>query len=179
MAGFAAAVKIDTVAYMPVQDFGNAFSTFTAQNYGAKKPERIQKGIRCSLALVFCFCLAISTAVCVFAKPLMEIFIRREEAQVIAVGVRYLRIEGAFYFGIGLLFLLYGYYRAIGKPGMSLVLTICSLGTRVLLAYLLSPLESVGVTGIWAAIPIGWFFADVVGVAYYLKIKRRERKLPS
>ena len=45
MAAFAAAVKIDSFAYMPVQDFGNAFSTFIAQNYGANKGERIRTGI--------------------------------------------------------------------------------------------------------------------------------------
>ena len=46
MAAFAAAVKIDAFAYMPVQDFGNAFSTFIAQNYGAGKEERIRAGLR-------------------------------------------------------------------------------------------------------------------------------------
>ena len=72
----------------------------------------------------------------------------------IAAGVTYLRIEGSCYAGIGVLFLLYGYYRAVKKPGMSVVLTVISLGTRVALAYALSGIA--GVTGIWAAIPIGW-----------------------
>lgn len=63
--------------------------------------------------------------------------------------MRYLRIEGAFYCGIGCLFLLYGLYRALGKPGMSGVLTVISLGTRVALAYLLSAIPAIGVTGIW------------------------------
>ena len=57
-------------------------------------------------------------------------------------GVRYLRIEGAFYIGIGWLFLLYGLYRALGRPGMSVVLTIFSLGTRVALAYILSAIPA-------------------------------------
>ena len=56
MAAFAAAVKIDSFAYMPVQDFGNAFSTFIAQNSGAGKRERIQRGIRSALAVSFFFC---------------------------------------------------------------------------------------------------------------------------
>lgn len=70
MAAFAAGVKIDSFAYMPVQDYGNAFSTFIAQNYGAGKKERIQKGIRSSLAAVFCFTTIISILVCTFAKEL-------------------------------------------------------------------------------------------------------------
>lgn len=116
MAAFAAAVKIDAFAYMPVQDFGNAFSTFIAQNYE---------------------------------------------------GVRYLRIEGAFYIGIGCLFLLYGLYRALGRPGMSVVLTVFSLGTRVALAYILSSIPALGVIGIWWSVPIGWALADIVGLVYY------------
>ena len=173
MAAFAAAVKIDTLAYMPVQDFGNAFSTFVAQNFGANQPERIRRGIRASVGAVFAFCLVISTCVCVFAAPLMRIFVDAQRSDIIAIGVSYLRIEASFYFGIGLLFMLYGYYRAINRPGMSVVLTVCSLGTRVLLAYLLSPIASIGVTGIWMAIPIGWFLADCVGIIYYCILRRR------
>lgn len=119
-----------------VQDFGNAYATFVAQNYGA--------------------------VICIFAEPLMKIFISAREAEVIACGVGYLRIEGAFYCGIGCLFLLYGYYRGVKRPEMSVVLTVISLGMRVLLAYLLS--TRIGEVGIWAAIPIGWGLADLTGL---------------
>lgn len=164
MAAFAAAVKIDTFAYLPVQDFGNAYSTFIAQNYGAGKKDRIRKGTRESFLISFLFCIVISAVVCIFAAPLMRIFVSAKETAVIASGVRYLRIEGAFYCGIGCLFLLYGYYRAVKKPGMSVVLTVISLGTRVALAYILS--AYIGETGIWMAIPIGWVLSDVTGLTY-------------
>lgn len=164
MAAFAAAVKIDTFAYLPVQDFGNAYSTFIAQNYGAGKKERIRKGTKESFLISFLFCIVISAVVCIFAAPLMRIFVSAKETTVIASGVRYLRIEGAFYCGIGCLFLLYGYYRAVKKPGMSVILTVISLGTRVALAYILS--AYIGETGIWMAIPIGWVLADITGLAY-------------
>ena len=160
----AAAVKIDTFAYLPVQDFGNAYSTFIAQNYGAGKKERIRKGTKESFLISFLFCIVISAVVCIFAAPLMRIFVSAKETTVIASGVRYLRIEGAFYCGIGCLFLLYGYYRAVKKPGMSVILTVISLGTRVALAYILS--AYIGETGIWMAIPIGWVLADITGLAY-------------
>lgn len=162
MAAFAAAVKIDTFAYLPVQDFGNAYSTFVAQNFGAGDPARIRAGTRQAFLISTAFSLAISALVCVFAAPLMGVFVSADETAVIASGVRYLRIEGAFYAGIGCLFLLYGYFRAIQQPGMSVVLTVISLGTRVALAYLLSAVW--GEAGIWAAIPIGWILADAVGL---------------
>ena len=169
MAAFAAAVKIDSFAYMPVQDFGNAFSTFIAQNFGAGKAERIRRGIKSAVLSAFFFCVVISGAVCLFARPLIQIFVKASETEIITIGVEYLRIEGAFYFGIGLLFLLYGYYRAVKKPGMSVILTIASLGTRVLLAYTLSAVPSIGVKGIWVSVPIGWILADALAVIYYFK----------
>ena len=168
MAAFAAAVKIDSFAYMPVQDFGNAFSTYVAQNYGAGQPDRIRKGIRSAGLTSAVFCIVISVLVCAFAAPLMGIFIDPAQTEIIAAGVQYLRIEGACYIGIGVLFLLYGYYRAVNRPGMSVILTIASLGTRVALAYLLSA-TPLGVTGIWLSVPIGWALADAIGIGYYLK----------
>ena len=168
MAAFAVAVKIDTLAYMPVQDFGNAYSTFVAQNYGAGNKERIRRGTKESFAISTAFSLVISALVFAFAAPLMQIFVSSAETAVIASGVRYLRIEGAFYFGIGCLFLLYGYYRAIKRAEMSVVLTVISLGIRVLLAYVLSA-TFLGETGIWMAIPIGWILADLTGLLYMRK----------
>ena len=172
MAAFAAAVKIDAFAYMPVQDFGNAFSTFIAQNYGAKEKKRIQQGLKEAVRISAIFCVVISALVYVFAKPLMMIFIDAGETDIIMEGVRYLRIEGACYIGIGWLFLLYGLYRALGRPGMSVVLTVFSLGTRVALAYILSAIPEIGVAGIWWSVPIGWALADIVGLLYY-KIRKQ------
>ena len=167
MAAFAAAVKIDAFAYMPVQDFGNAFSTFIAQNYGAGKRERIRAGLRGAVTASVSFSVAVSALVCLFARPLMGLFVEAGEAAIIAEGVRYLRIEGAFYCGIGCLFLLYGLYRALGRPGMSVALTVISLGTRVALAYALSAIPPLGVMGIWWSVPIGWALADVTGFLYF------------
>ena len=174
MAAFAAAVKIDSFAYMPVQDFGNAFSTFVAQNTGAQKTERIRRGIRSALWVSVGFCLVSSLLVCLFAAPLMGLFVEPGETEIIAVGVEYLRIEGMCYCGIGILFLLYGLFRGLGRPGVSVVLTVVSLGTRVALAYLLAPIPAVGLKGIWWAVPIGWVLADLAGLVLY-----RRKPLPA
>lgn len=77
MAAFAAAVKIDTFAYLPVQDFGNAFSTFVAQNYGAGQHERIKRGTKEAFGLSMVFCIVISAVVFIFARQLMGIFVKR------------------------------------------------------------------------------------------------------
>lgn len=184
MAAFAAAVKIEAFSYMPVQEYGNACSTFLAQNAGAKRTDRILRGIRCAAVTVVCYCLLASLLLWFLAEPLMLLFIRPGETDVVAEGVRYLHAVGPFYFGIGCLFLFYGLFRALGKPAVSVGLTVISLGVRVGLSYLLAagpakgeasllPIgDRLGVAGIWHSIPVGWILADLAGVLFYLKMRR-------
>ncbi len=164
MAAFAAGVKIDTLAYSPLMDFGNAFSTAIAQNFGAGNRERIRQCVKVSAQMVISFSFIISAFIFLFAPDLMALFVSEGAEEIIAIGIEYLQIEGACYVGIGILSMLYAYYRAIKEPGMSVILTILSLGSRVLLAYGLSAIPALGVTGIWLSIPIGWAIADVYGV---------------
>ncbi len=171
MAAFAVAVKIDSFAYMPAQEFANAFSLFISQNKGAGEKKRVSLGVKSAVRTAVLFCLAVSAVIFAFAPQLMGLFVRAGEHKIVAVGAEYLRIEGSFYCGIGILFLLYGYYRGIGKPEMSVVLTVISLGTRVLLAYALAPVPAIGVLGIWWAIPVGWFLADATGLLYLRKCR--------
>lgn len=176
MAAFAAAVKIDTLAYMPAQEFGNAYSLFISQNYGAKKSGRIQKGTKTATIVSGTFCLAVSAIIWIFARQFMCMFTEPEETKIISAGIQYLKIEGTFYFGIGFLFLLYGYFRGIQKSGISLILTIISLGTRVLLSYILAPNTPLGVTAIWWSIPVGWLLADIAGILIKNKQQTHDRK---
>ena len=145
-----------------------------AQNTGAGQPERVKRGLRAAAVTSLVFSLAASALVCLFAAPLMTIFVSPGETEIIAIGVEYLRIEGACYCGIGFLFLFYGLFRGIGRPGVSVALTVISLGTRVALAYLLSPIPAIGLRGIWWAVPIGWGLADLAGLFFW----RRRARLP-
>lgn len=173
MAAFTAAVKIDTIAYMPAQEFGNAYSLFVSQNYGAKKHDRIKKGMKISFILSIVFCQIVSLLIFLSANNLMGIFVDSSEADIILQGAKYLRIEGAFYAGIGILFLWYGYFRGVNKPQISLILTVISLGTRVLLSYVFAPNTALGVVAIWLSIPIGWVLADIFGVIFYKNKSKR------
>ena len=162
MAAFAAGVKIDSIAYMPHQEFGNAFSVFVAQNEGAGEKDRIRKGMKAAFLIVTLFGLLISAIVFTVPELLLSIFIDPSETEIIATGTDYLRLEGSFYILIGYLFLFYGIFRASGSPAISLILTIISLGLRVLLAYILS--VPFGPDGIWISVPIGWAMADAAGL---------------
>lgn len=170
-AAFAIVVKIDAFAYLPAQDFGNAFATYVAQNYGANQPDRIKQGFRLALIYSSGFCILASILVLIFAKQLMLLFVKPNELEIISIGITYLHIEGAFYIGIGILFLLYGFYRGLAKSMISIILTILSLGSRVLFAYALSSIGWIGMIGIWLSIPIGWGVANLYGLLFYHKHK--------
>ena len=173
MAAFGAVTKIDAFAYMPVQDFGNAFSTYVAQNKGAKKEERIEQGIRSAVRMIILFCGIISIFVLVKGRTLIGLFVQPGEVEVIDIGLGYLKIVAPYYVLIGFLFMYYGYYRGNGEATVSIILTIISLGTRVVLAYTLVRIPFIGLKGIWWAIPIGWALAD--GIGYWLRHKKKSK----
>ena len=172
IAAFAAAGKIDSIAYLPVQDFGNAFATYVAQNKGAGKTERIAQGVRSAVRTIIIFCIILSTLIYMNAGSLMKIFVKANETEVIRIGIEYLSVVSIFYMLIGFLFMFYGYFRGIGALKVSLILTIISLGTRVLMAYILSGIPQIGQRGIWWSIPIGWALADTIGLITYFRMKK-------
>lgn len=170
MAAFTAGVKIDSFAYSPAQDFANGVATFVAQNDGAGRADRVRRGFRLSAILSLFYCASVSVLVWFFAEPLLGLFVEAGEREILAYGVQYLHMEGVWYVGIGLLFLLYAVFRGLEMPLMSLILTVLSLGLRVALAYLLAPV--LGLPGVWLAIPIGWAVADLVGLIRFRRLKR-------
>lgn len=169
MAAFATASKIDSFANIPMQDFGNAFSTYVAQNKGAGNIERIREGMRGVSKIIVAFSLGISILVFIFAPQLILIFVKKEAVDVIAVSVYYLRIVCVTYTLLGFLQMFYGFYRGLGEVNVSIILTFVSQVTRVLLAYGLA-MTPLGFAGICLAIPIGWFLSDALGVIMYKKI---------
>lgn len=172
MAAFAAAVKIDSFAYMPVQDFGNAFSTYVAQNKGANLEERIIDGIKSTGKVIIIFSIITTSLILIFSKNLMLLFVNKGESEVIRIGVEYISIVAIFYFFIGFLFMFYGLFRGLGELKTSILLTIASLGTRVILAYILA--ETILMEkGIWFSVPIGWALADTIGIIFLNKYKKR------
>ncbi len=172
IAAFTAAGKIDSIAYLPVQDFGNAFSTYVAQNKGAKKKDRIFEGVKSASRTIIIFCIILSILIFINSNNLMRIFVKADEINVIKLGVEYLSVISIFYVLIGFLFMFYGFFRGIGELNVSLILTIISLGTRVLMAYILSSIPQIAQRGIWWSIPIGWGLADTIGFIIYKKVKK-------
>ena len=175
MAAFAATVKIDAFAYMPVQDFGNAFSTFIAQNYGAGEKERIRRGLRGAVLTSVIFCLAVSALVWIFARPPDAVVCGRRRDRHHRRGRPVSAYRGSLLLRYRLPLPLLrplpgdreaGDFRGAhchfpGNPASPW--PICS-----------PPFPAVGVVGIWWSVPIGWLLADLAGVLYLIGRIRRE-----
>lgn len=177
MAAFAAANKIDAFAYMPAQEYGNAFSTFIAQNQGAGQTDRVKQGLKAALFTSVTYCLAASAVLWFLSESLITIFVDPSRQDIVQEGIRILHTIGPFYCCIGVLFLFYGYFRAVGRPVVSVVLTIFSLGTRIVLSLVLSAIPALGQEGIWWAVPAGWILADLAGFCF-LALSRPEASAP-
>ncbi|MGN9164516.1 MATE family efflux transporter [Tissierellaceae bacterium HCP3S3_D8] len=168
MAAFAACSKIDSVANVPLQDLGNSFSTYTAQNKGAGETERIREGFRATSMIIIILSAVVSIVAFIFAPNLITLFVNKDATEVIVVGVGYLRIVSLFYILLGFIVMFYGFFRGLGAIKISILMTIVSQGLRVLLAYSFAPIR--GFSGVCWAIVVGWFLSDLLGFYMYKKV---------
>ncbi len=164
MAGFSAASRLDTFAMMPTMNLGMAVSTFTGQNLGAGKPERVRRGHSSALLVGLGISLVIG-AVMVFGGPgMVRLFTR--DGEVIRIGARYLLIVGAFYSLFTIMFVNNGVLRGAGDVMVPMVNTLLALWiVRIPTAVALS--ARMGPDGIWWSIPAGWLMGAVFSSWYY------------
>ena len=165
-AAYSAAGRIDSFAAIPAMSFSIALSTFVGQNLGANKPDRVKTGLRSTLIMTSGFSVFISLALVIFGKYMMQMF--TTDAVVIAMGYEYLMIIGASYILFSMMFVVNGVLRGAGDTLVPMFISLFSLWiVRLPVAYLLSKHPSIGVSGIWWSIPIGWLSGVVLYWGYY------------
>jgi len=177
IAAYTAASKIDSIAMMPIMNLGLATSTFTAQNIGAGEIGRVRRGYRRSLAMVTICCIITSAVILLFRSNLMSIFIDSKDIEVIAQGNDYITVVSFFYILMGLMFVTNGVIRGSGDMTVSMVSTVASLGTRIIAAYILSSVSTIGYKGIWWSIPIGWTLGAFIAMFRYRSGKWVEKRV--
>ena len=176
MAGYAAATKIDNIAILPMVNVGSAVSTFTAQNIGADKPERVKKGLNSGMIMSVGIALVVSAVLFLFADVFVGAFMdTQSNLEAIAVGVDYLQVVGMCYVLMGIMNSYTGILRGAGDVKWFLAVTLFNLGARVALAYVLSPVF--GYRAIWWSIPIGWVIGLVLGIIRYRNGGWKDAKL--
>ena len=176
IAGYTAAVKIDSIAIMPMVNVGNAVSTFTAQNIGAKKPERIKKGYHAGLGMIAVISLSITAFLYLSGDVFISAFLDTENSrEAIRTGVEYLRVVSVFYILMGFMNATSGVLRGAGDVKVFMASTLLNFSTRVILAHALSAvlMES----AVWWSIPIGWLIGYVISFSRYLSGKWKEKVL--
>ena len=169
-AAFTAVNRIDDYALIPERDISSGETVLVAQNHGARKPERMQGGLRVAMMIEVAYGVLVSIAVFALARPLMGLFVPPEETEVIRLGTRYLQLMGFFYFMPGITNGLQGYMRAIGKLKLTMYVTYSQMFTRALFTWLL--IGRMGLDAVPLACAAGWIMMTVWELGLILHWKR-------
>ena len=176
VAGYTAATKIDSIAMLPMLNISNAVSSFTAQNIGAGRPERVRKGYRAALVMTAVIALVITGCLYLFGANFMSLFVDANLSQgVIDVGVEYLRVVSVFYILMGGMFSTNGLLRGSGDVKAFMTSTLCNFVCRVTCAYVFASL--MGASSIWWSIPMGWGVGLIISFLRYRSGKWANKSL--
>lgn len=167
IAGFSAAIKINTFAVTCFSTVGNAVSSFTAQNIGARRIDRIKQGMRAGHVMGLLISVPFFL-MCFFQGTfLIRLFMNEQTAEALHTGVQFLKIVSPFYFVVSLKLTTDGLLRGSGAMTSFMVATFTDLILRVALCYLLA--GPLGTTGIWMSWPIGWILGTIMSLVFYGK----------
>ena len=169
VAGYSGAIKLNTFAINIFMTLGSCLSSYTAQNIGAGKQERIPMGFRIGLKLSELTALPFVVLYFGLSQQMMGLFLNAESSAAIHAGVMFLRIVSPWYFMIVVKLMTDGIIRGSGAMIYFVIATIPDLILRIGFALMLSP--RFGSTGIWMAWPFGWIAATVLTIIFYRKVK--------
>lgn len=167
IAGYSAAVKLNTFAITSFTTLGNGISNFTAQNLGAGRVERVKKGFRAGIRLTMLVVIPFFTAFFLFGRSMVSLFMAEESTVALQTGIEFLKIVSPFYFLIAVKLMADGVLRGAGAMKQFMTATFADLLLRVILAFLLA--NELGATGIWLSWPVGWTAAMILSTVFYLK----------
>ena len=171
IAGYSAAIKLNTFAVNSLVTFGNSVSSFTAQNVGAKQYKRIKEGFKSGALLAVVTAIIFSVVYVVFSEMLIGVFMEGDKSVLaLTTGKQFLIIVEPFLCMIGFKVVCDGVLRGTGNMKYFMFATFADLVLRVILAFIFSNIF--GSVGIWLSWPIGWGLAVVLSFAFYKKVVR-------
>lgn len=165
VAGYSAAIKINTFAITSFTTLGNGVSSFTAQNIGAGKLKRVSAGWKCGIGLVFGVAIPVFLLFFFAGSPIIQLFMSEGGENALTVGVRFLKIVSPFYIVVSVKLVSDGVLRGSGAMTAFMIATFSDLVLRVILAFVLS--HQWGETGIWMSWPIGWVIGTILSLLFY------------
>lgn len=174
IAAYTVVARIDVFLYSCLSAFGTAATTYAAQNYGARRIDRIRTGVRGACMVTVSFCICFTAAVNILATVLMNAFVGGGEPEVIAMGVKYIRLASVFYPLLGVIFVMHSAEQGIGKAVAAMMASFVELAARPTAAFFLT--RYFGFTGFCFANPAAWSSAFIMVVVSYMLIMKRMHK---
>ena len=177
IAGYSAAIKLNTFTITSFSTLGNALSSFSAQNIGAAKIDRVRKGFRAGMMLAWIIAVPFFVLFFFFGNEMLRIFMENPTGGAMKAGMEFLKIVSPFYFIISLKLLADGLLRGSSAMIGFMVSTFTDLILRVILAYVFAGIF--GSTGIWMSWPVGWSISAIISLLFYrytwkqLSVERR------
>lgn len=168
IAGYSAAMKLNTLAVTSYSTLGNGLSGFTAQNIGANKKERIRSGFFSGCQLAWLITIIFIIGYFIFPKQLLLLFMNKNSSKALATGTNFLKILSPFYLFVGTKLIADGALRGSGAMKTFMIATFTDLILRVVLSYVLA--VPFGITGVWMSWPIGWLTATALSVIFYINL---------
>jgi putative MATE family efflux protein len=167
IAGYSAAIKLNTFAITSFTTLANGISSFTAQNIGARKLERVSYGFQAAATMCIIVSLPFLITFFAFGPGMMGMFLDSTNTKAILEGTHFLRITSPFYAVIAIKLIADGVLRGSGSMKPFMIATFTDLILRVVLSYILSLF--LGPIGIWLSWPIGWTVAAILSFSFYAK----------
>lgn len=166
LAGFSAGSRLESLCIVPMIATGNAVSTFTAQNLGARKTDRIRQGYRAAFCIILGFGAFLILVSQIFYRPIVSAFISESSSPVaFQTGTSYFRFLGIFFSFLGFKAITDGILRGAGDMQVYMLANFVNLGIRVLVAQLCSPIW--GIEMVWYAVPMGWAVNFLISFCWY------------
>ena len=167
IAGYSAGSKLMVFGTTSLATVSNGLSSFTAQNIGAGKPERVSKGFRAGCMMALAVALPFFIIYFFFGDKVLKLFLNSESKLALDTGKEFLKIIAPFFLAISIKFMGDAVLRGAGAMGWFMVTTFASLFIRVILAFILS--KTLDTRGIWLAWPVGWSLGMILSLFFYLK----------
>ena len=172
IAAFTATSRIEQIIHMPYQTLSAALSTYTGQNYGARKMDRVREGYKKSMMLMVIFTLVMIPIIQIFGEFIIRIFV--SEAEVVTMGAKALRITSLFYIMLGMIYIVRGVLNGLGDSLFALLNGGVEVLGRFLVPVWLTGIASIGVWGIWWSVGIVWALSGLTAWMRYYEYKSRK-----
>lgn len=174
LAGFSAAMRIESICIVPMAGIGNAVSSYTAQNLGANKKKRVVQGYHAANVLVVVCAVVILVLVTLFGDGMIGLFLGDDGTAVaVSTGTEYMSFMGFFFCLIGFKMAVDGLLRGAGDMTMFTVANLVNLSIRVIIAMAFAP--RYGINFVWYAVPVGWFVNWAISYGEYRTGKWRRK----